>query len=137
MKKFLFIPVILLGVFACGSNSEETTKEETEELQPRVVHTKEYFIDMIKADTTWNAMIVQKAKDNNVSYEEMLEMDAIYMLGFDSAVVEIENGIITDVEWMKSIKQKATENSRTIDQQIRLDAEYMYYEMQKQQDTLQ
>lgn len=137
MKKLLFVPVLLMGIFACGSGTEEKIAEETEELQPRVVHTKEYYVNMIKADTTWNALIVQKAKDNGISYEEMLDRDAIFMLGFDSAVVEIENGIITDEEWMKSIKEKAKKDSRTIDEQVRLDAEFMYHEMQKQKDTLQ
>lgn len=137
MKKLLFVPVLLMGIFACGSGTEEKIAEETEELQPRVVHTKEYYVDMIKADTTWNAMIVQKAKDNGISYEEMLDRDAIFMLGFDSAVVDIENGIITDEEWMKTIREKAKKDSRTIDEQVRLDAEFMYHEMQKQKDTLQ
>lgn len=125
-----------IALFSCQSNDNSEKKDpniKTEiELPLREVTTKEVFINVIKSDSNWLFSVEQKAKDQNKSIEEMLNVDAEFMVVRDAEIVKIENDIIRNPEWLKSVKQKAKDQKISLDEMIKADATFMYEEGQKE-----
>jgi len=112
----------------------------TENLPKYVEHVgPEYYKKTILSDTIWMKEIERKAKTNEISTEEMLEIDANYM--FKNQFPEVYNRyygiqqnkevIRNDSSWMESIRQKAAHYYLTIDEMIHQDAIWLYNNQNK------
>lgn len=136
MKKSLIVASIMLGLISCNSNNmpEETATKIEESIPLREVKPKKFFIDQIKNDSSWFYLIVEKAKQQNISVDEMLVIDATYIENRDAEIVKIENDIIRNPEWLNIVKQKAIDQKISLDDMIRADASYMFEESKK--DTI-
>jgi hypothetical protein len=77
--------------------------------------------------------IKKKAVKNNITIEEMINLDAIYVYETDYCkpeVLELINKakvrIKNTKEWMEQIKIKAKEKNISEDEMLELDAKYLY-----------
>lgn len=128
-KSIIALAVISTTFVACLSektNTEtENTTQQVETLPLREVKEISFFVEQIKADSAWMNLITTKAKEANVSVDEMINLDAQYLVSQDVEVVKIENEIINNPEWLTLVKQKAQEQGLSLDEMIRADAVYM------------
>lgn len=133
MKK-ITLSVILVGftMVSClteNTETNESTIENTEAILPlREVKPLEYFVTLVKSDSTWMYLTEQKANERGITLEEMLKMEGQFLLEQDAEIVKIENEIIKSPEWLEFVSKKAEEQGTTVDSMIRNDANYMYLE---------
>lgn len=101
-----------------------------------------FFERNIRKDKSWLSEIEKKARQNGVSLNEMIRLDAEFLLEKHSLdvletitskeiyidekeVLKIEQQIRLSPEWLNSVKEKALENNIPLNVMIRLDAEYV------------
>ncbi len=133
--KQLFILLALLIVCSCQSgNSTDETAFNEEQIPLREMRSKEDFKELIVADSAWYSTVKQKAIERDISVEEMIEIDALYMVAIDSEIVIIQNIIIGDPAWLSLVKKKAKENGVSLDEMLLADADFIY---NSKKDTLQ
>lgn len=136
MKKSVIALVIFSTTFvACVSektNSESTTQQEQVETLPlREVKDINIFVEQIKSSPEWLKVVEEKAKQQSISLDSMLMIDAVYLQTEDAEIVKIENEIIQNQEWLDLVKKKAQANGISIDDAIRSDANFMFQENKK------
>jgi hypothetical protein len=92
----------------------------------------------IKKDKIWLADIERKAKEKNISINEMINLDAIYVYKMEYGSPEVSqmlNETIARIKntkpWMADIAKKAKEKNVSIDEMIEMDAKYIYDTEQK------
>lgn len=122
---------LLVGCLVDGPNIE-TPAQEVKILPLREVKDINFYIEQIKADSSWMDMIEEKAKKLGISVDEMLKIDAEYLEIQEVEIVKIENDIIKNADWLELIKQKAIERKVSLDEMIRIDATFVYQEKIKQ-----
>jgi len=94
----------------------------------------QYYIDVIRKDSTWFQSVTEKAINKNIPVEEMLIIDADYMFKneypeiFEKyyAIKSIEYAIRNDSAWHRTIEQKAKRKYLTSDEMIHQDAVWIY-----------
>jgi hypothetical protein len=95
------------------------------------------YVNSIKEHITqtpeWMIDIERKAKEKNVTVEEMITLDAIYIYETDyckpEVIEEIEltkQRIKNTKEWIEQIRVKAKQKGYTEDEMLELDAKYLY-----------
>ncbi|MCC7332667.1 MAG: hypothetical protein IT232_08675 [Flavobacteriales bacterium] len=135
MKKFILNTLLITSVLISCKNEDENTERINEkikeEISLREIKSKEYFIEIIKKDSIWMESINQKAKERNISVDEMLTIDAEYMVARDAEIVKIENDIIRDTVWLDLVKKKAEKQGLKLDEMLTNDATFMYEEKLK------
>ncbi len=137
MKKITF-SVIIVGftMVSClteNSETNESTIENTETSLPlREVKPLEYFVTLVKSDSTWLYLTEQKAKERGITLDEMLQFEGQFLLEQDVAIVKIENQIVNSPEWLDFVTKKAEKEGVPLDEMIRNDANYMYMESLKE-----
>jgi len=138
MKKTIislfFVGSIVIGCSSGNNESTDASIQLIETLPLREVKDISIFIEQIKADSAWLNMVEKKAEEQGIPFEEMIKMDAQYLIELDIQIVQIENDIINNPEWLALVKQKAQEQGISLDDAIRADAEYMF---NTRKDTLQ
>ncbi len=122
---------LLVGCLVDGPNIKTST-QEVKILPLREVKDINFYIEQIKADSSWMDMIEEKAKKLGISVDEMLKIDAEYLEIQEVEIVKIENDIIKNADWLELIKQKAIERKVSLDEMIRIDATFVYQEKIKQ-----
>lgn len=135
MKTYLFLLSLITVILSCSDNENienKTNQLVDSEIIFKEVKSKEHFIETIKNDSIWLFEVQQKAKERNVPIEEMLILDAEYMVNIDAKIVKIENDIIRDKNWLAVVKKKAEEQNISLEEMIRSDATYIYEESTKQ-----
>jgi hypothetical protein len=127
-KSIIALAVISTTLIACLSETTPTENitQQVETLPLREVKDISFFVERIKADSAWMNLITTKAKEANVSVDEMILIDAEYIRGLDIEIIKIENDILRDSTWVDLIKKKAEEQALSFDEVIRADAEYVY-----------
>lgn len=93
----------------------------------------DYYMDLIRKDTTWSEVVMEKAVKNNLSFEEMLRRDAEYVFNSDYPKIkkkyflikEIENSIRSDSVWFENVTKKAGYFYLEPKDMIKIDAEYL------------
>ncbi len=88
----------------------------------------------ITSDNNWFADIIKKAQQRNISLEEMLQLDAEYMLMMNDKETYFSikgpayfaERIRKDHSWLKQVREKAEERGITEEAMIQKDAEYMF-----------
>lgn len=135
MKNYFIITVIGVVLYSCKSDttSEETTTqlEQVETLPLREVKEISFFVEQIKASPEWLKMVEEKAKQQAISLDSMLMIDATFLQNEEVEIVKIENDIIKNNEWLEVVKKKAQENGISLDEAIRSDANFMFQENKK------
>lgn len=91
-------------------------------IKEQILQTPEWMIDIKK-----------KAVKNNITIEEMINLDAIYVYETDYCKLEVlelinkaKERIKNTKEWMEQIKIKAKEKNISEDEMLELDAKYLY-----------
>lgn len=133
-KALISILVISIVTSSCENdtyNEENTIETIQEELPLREIKSKEYFIERIKNDPSLMEMIVIKAKERNISNDEMILIDAEYLQNEEAKITNIENDIIRKPDLLESERQKAIEQGVSLDDMIRIDAIYIIEEENK------
>ncbi len=129
-KSIIALAVISTTFVSCLSETTNTEKENTTQqvdtVPFREVKDISFFVQQIKADSAWMNLITTKAKEANVSVDEMILIDAEYIRNLDVEIIKIENDILKDSTWVDLIKKKAQEQGLTFDEVIRADAVYMH-----------
>ncbi|MDP2386909.1 MAG: hypothetical protein Q8M29_11095 [Bacteroidota bacterium] len=99
----------------------------------------------IRNNKDWMLQIVKKAKENKVSVEEMIGLDAKFMLdekkkkGKDNGLSDeqwlknCKNEIRNNKDWMLQIEKKAKQNKVSVEEMIELDAKFMLSEKKKKE----
>ena len=91
-------------------------------------------IKIIRNDAAWHQLIIQKAKDLNITEEESLRNDAAYILGIELVTIAetVENKIQLKIDlikatpaWLKLIEEKALEQNITLENALLNDARWM------------
>lgn len=134
MKKFFYVSMVVAGIFsACSSNDkpQEAVVVEQNILPLREVKDINIFVEQIKASPEWLKMVEEKAKQQSISLDSMLMIDAVYLQTEDAEIVKIENDIIKNQEWLDLVKKKAQTNGISLDEAIRSDANFMFQENKK------
>jgi hypothetical protein len=93
------------------------------------------LIRNITSDASWYADVKRRAAANQVSVEDRLLEEAIYMLNNQypeayskyQRIQQISNSIRSDSIWFAAVREKAARNFMTEEEMIRADAEYMYW----------
>ncbi len=128
-KSIIALAVISTTFVACLSettNTEtENTTQQVETLPLREVKDINFFVEQIKANPEWLTTVEEKAKQQAISLDSMLVLDATYLQLQDVEVVKIEHEIINNPEWLALVKQKAQEQGLSLDEMIRADAVFM------------
>ena len=86
------------------------------------------IIVKIKMDNTWAANVAKKAQEKKLSIDEMLRLDAEYVVNKDYKNLVIEDyieKIHNDKERLKLIEQKAKDKNIPLDEMIKQDAAWM------------
>ena len=95
------------------------------------------YVNIIKEQITktaeWMVDIKKKAVKNNITIEEMINLDAIYVYETDYCKPEVlelinkaKERIKNTKEWMEQIKIKAKEKNISENEMLELDAKYLY-----------
>lgn len=127
-KSIIALAVISTTLIACLSETTptENTTEQVETLPLREVKDISFFVEQIKASPEWLKTVEEKAKQQAISLDSMLVLDATYLQLQDVEIVKIENEIINNPEWLTLVKQKAQEQGLSVDDMIRADAVFMH-----------
>lgn len=129
-KSIIALAVISTTFVACLSettNTEtENTTQQVETLPQREVKDISFFVEQIKSNPEWLKIVEEKAKQQVISLDSMLVLDATYLQLEDVEIVKIENEIVNNPEWLALVKQKAQEQGLSVDDMIRADAAYMH-----------
>lgn len=106
-----------------------------------ITRKKAYILDLceeIKRSPDWLKEVERKAKEKNISVEEMIKLDANYVYQTDYCKPEIielteknKLRILSTPEWVEQIKVKAKEKNISFDEMLELDAKYIYVTEQK------
>lgn len=135
----------LLNTNVLDSHYFNLPKETNYLITNRLTHSLSFIKEKIRYDQNWMAEIKRKAGEQNISIEEMIQKDAIYLLqelfrkeNMENQekklrIKEIESQIRNDNDWMIIIREKAKKSNFSIDKMIRLDAEYIV--SQKNENT--
>ncbi|MBN2683482.1 MAG: hypothetical protein JXR58_13390 [Bacteroidales bacterium] len=107
----------------------------------------EIYVQQIKDNPTWLKKVEEKAKEQNISLDEMIKKDANWCLEDDLkngkikiagiekdeeiAVQAIIKEIKKNPKWLKHIEEKAKKEGKNIDEAIRDDAVWTYKDRQK------
>jgi hypothetical protein len=101
------------------------------------MYIKEIIKD-IRKNKEWLADIEGKAKEKNITTEEMIRRDAMYVYKTDYCKQEVidlteqnKQRILNTKEWAESLKAKAAERNITYEEMLELDAKYIYDTEQK------
>jgi hypothetical protein len=108
----------------------------------------EHYKKLIRSSDEWLKQIENKAKEQNISIEEMINRDATWCYNEDykngkiqvslssdekeKEISKIIDEIRSSPEWLKQIEKKAKENNKTLDEMIREDAVWLLNQRQKQ-----
>jgi hypothetical protein len=128
--------IVFISIVTASCENETYNEENTVEIFQeapllREVKSKEFFVNRIKEDSLLMEMIITKAKERNISNDEMIQIDAEYLQNEEAKITNIENDIIGKPDLLKSVKQKANEQGITIDDMLRMDAVFIYEENKK------
>ncbi len=115
---------------------------EAEYCKPEVVAATEEVKTRIINTLAWSEQIKQKAKEKNISFREMLELDAKFIYESEKAAepkpekkeITLNDAIESirkNAQWMKDIKKKALENKVTEEEQIKKDVQWLYEQNKK------
>lgn len=92
-----------------------------------------YFSEEIKKTPDWLAKVTQKAREKNISTEEMIALDAEYLYDTEYASAGViaytektKQRIQGDRNWMKQVVAKAKEKNISVEEMLELDAKYVY-----------
>jgi len=98
------------------------------------------IIEEINNTPGWLNDIKKKAKNNNISIEQQIKMDALYIYDVDygrKEVIELteetKTRIFNTPEWIEQIKKKAKEKNLSFEEMVELDAKYIYVTEQRPQ----
>lgn len=115
--------------------AENVTKGLAEEMKA-IIRKKIYVFDLceeIKRTPEWIKEVTRKAKEKNISIDEMVKLDAIYAYETDynrPEVIELteqnKKRILGTPEWTEQIKVKAKEKNISFEEMLELDAKYIY-----------
>lgn len=88
------------------------------------------YISRIQADSHWMKDIERKARENNISLDEQLKTDAIWLLkqgntSNNERITFYINAIKSDPEWLAAIKEKALQKNIKVDEMILQDAVWL------------
>jgi hypothetical protein len=92
-----------------------------------------YFIEEIRHNLDWLEKVKIKAREKNISTDEMVKLDAEYI--YDTKyntrdAINYTEGtkerIRKDVKWMKDVRAKAKAKNISVDEMLELDAKYLY-----------
>lgn len=90
------------------------------------------FKDEINKDDNWKNTIREKALTKGISFEEMKQLDAVYLANeaYDKEIKELEiERIIGEIKksenWLKAVQQKAEERGVSLEEMLVLDAAYV------------
>lgn len=86
----------------------------------------------------WLSAVKRKAREKNISVEEMAKLDAIYVYETDYCrpeVIELteenKKRILNTPEWIEQIKAKAKEKNISFEEMLELDAKYVFVTEQR------
>lgn len=106
-----------------------------------IIRKKAYLQDLIEEiykTPNWLHEVERKAKEKNISVEDMTKLDATYIYETDynrPEVVELteenKKRIFNSPEWIEQIKQKAQEKNISFEEMLELDAKYIYVTEQR------
>lgn len=87
------------------------------------------YINKIKSDPDWMKGISKKAKENNISEDEQVRVDAEWLIKQEKGdlmerIKWYINEIKSDPEWLEAIKKKANEKNIPLEDMIRQDAQW-------------
>lgn len=92
-------------------------------------HNKQYFIQKIIESKEWLSIQKEKAKERQISIDEMIYIDAEWLAEEESKKeflrISIEQNIKSDSVWIKSVEEKAKLNNIPLSEMVRIDAEYI------------
>lgn len=109
---------------------------EKEYCKPEVVAATEEVKTRIMNTPEWKAQVQQKAIEKNISFSEMLELDAKFIYESENPIKpasqkketslgQAKETIKKNPKWMSDIKKKAIENHISEEEQINKDAEWL------------
>jgi hypothetical protein len=92
-----------------------------------------YFMEEIRNTPDWLGKVKTKAKEKNISTDEMVKLDAEYLYDTkynnQDAIIFTEDTkarIRKDVKWMQDIRAKAKAKNISVEEMLELDAKYLY-----------
>lgn len=92
-----------------------------------------YFQNAIANTPDWLEKVKLKAKENNISVDEMILKDAEYVYETDynnqkviDLIEQIKERIKNDEKWLNDVKAKAKEKNISVEEMLELDAKYLY-----------
>jgi len=153
MKNIVFLFLGAVFLYSCetsennnnGQNNTNTVTVNTPN-QEEVNKAKSVndWINDIKNNPEWLAQCVEKAKQRNISLDEMIAMDAKFSYEqyngpYDEnkeknklkSLADWENEIRSKPDLMKDVKKKADERKITVDEMVKIDAQWFYDECRK------
>lgn len=84
----------------------------------------------LRSDKKWYQSIIKKAEKNNISVEEMLQIDAELLYYHDNPeqkeINKIKNSIRSDKKWYQSIVKKAKKRNISAEEMLDLDATWLF-----------
>jgi hypothetical protein len=107
-------------------------KEELKDAFRKKIYVKLITENIIK-NNDWMSDIKRKAKEKNISEDEMITLDAIYVYkteyckqGVPEILDETASRIRKTEQWMKDIAKKSKEKNISVDEMVEMDAKYIY-----------
>jgi hypothetical protein len=107
-------------------------KEDLKDAFRKKVYVK-LLSENIKKDKVWLADVERKAKEKNISTEEMITLDAIYIYKTEyckPGVPELLDETIARIKntkpWVADIAKKAKEKNVSFEEMMEMDAKYIY-----------
>ncbi len=92
----------------------------------------QHFIKEIGKDEIWKKSIREKALAKGITFEEMVELDAIYLANeeYEKELKKLEvEDIVREIKksesWLKQVEQKAVIRGVSLEEMLILDAEYV------------
>lgn len=113
-----------------SGNSQNTLLKEFPERRRIYIA---YFINEINNTPDWLSKVKAKAREKNISLEEMVANDAEYLYETSYCNQEVisyteqtKERIRKDKGWMKQIEAKAMDKKISVEEMLELDAKYLY-----------
>ncbi|MBK7667691.1 MAG: hypothetical protein IPJ32_10330 [Sphingobacteriaceae bacterium] len=107
-------------------------KEDLKDALRKKVYVK-LLSENIRRDKVWLADVERKAKEKNISVEEMITLDAIYIYKTEyckPGVPELLDETIARIKntkpWIEDIAKKAKEKNVSFEEMMEMDAKYIY-----------